>query len=154
MTFPMDEEEDIIEHPMNLNQRDINITTSRDHKLNSRYSRAKQPPHKNLTVEKLTQKFGTTNFLLALSAFLRLHFPRTTLTPNYRDSFDAYKQIMLSLPSNRYLGERILMDRVRTAPSVNASRRALEKAAHFDMAFVAEDLALYKTEGGISGDFF
>lgn len=150
----MDEEEDVIEHPMNLNQRDINITTSRDHKLNSRYSLAKQPPHKNLTVEKLTQKFGTTNFLPALSAFLRLHFPRTTLTPNYRDRFDAYKQIVLSLPSNRYLGERILMDRVRTAPSVNASGRALEKAAHFDTAFVAEDLALYKTEGGISGDFF
>ena len=70
------------------------------------------------------------------------------------DSFNAYKQIVLSLPSNRYLGERILMDRVRTAPSVNASGRALEKAAHFDTAFVAEDLALYKTEGGISGDFF
>ena len=97
----MDEEEDVIEHPMNLNQRDINITTYRDHKLlNSRYSLAKQPPHKNLTVEKLMQKFGTTNFLLALSAFLCLHFPHTTLTPNYHDHFDAYKQIVLSLPSN------------------------------------------------------
>ena len=33
----------------------------------------------------------------------------------------------------------------------SASGQALAKAAHFDTAFVAEGLALYKSEGGISG---
>ena len=74
--------------------------------------------------------------------------------PSYHDRFDAYKQIVLSLPSNRYLGERILMDRVRTSPSVNPSGRALAKPAHFDTAFIVEDLPLYKTEGGLSGNIF
>ena len=45
------------------------------------------------------------------------------------------------------------MDRVRTAPSVNASRQALAKAAHFDTVFIVEDLGLYQSEGGISGMF-
>ena len=164
----MEEEEleDVIEHlnqrdinmnqrDINMTQRDINITNSRDEsddKLNFRYSLAKQPPHKNLTVEKLTQHFGTTNFLPALSTFIRQNFRGTTLTPSNRDRFDAYKQILVSLPSNRYLAERILVDRIRTAPSINASGRALEKAAHFDTALIAEDLPLYKNEGGISGD--
>jgi hypothetical protein len=151
----MDEEEVDVTHGDNMNQRYINVTPNRrDLKLNFIYSLAKQPPHPNLTVEKLTQTFGTTNFLPALSAFLRQNLPGTTITPSYRDRFDAYKQIVLSLPSNRYLGERTLMDRVRTSPSVNARGRALAKPAHFDTAFIVEDLPLHETEGGISGFFF
>ena len=46
------------------------------------------------------------------------------------------------------------MDRVRTAPSVGSKGRALGKAAHFDTAFTVEDLPLYKSEGGLSGEFF
>jgi hypothetical protein len=158
----MDEEEDVIIDVTrcdNMNQRymnhcDINITSTRDHKSTFSYSLAKEPPHQNLTIEQLTQKFGTLNFLPAFSTFLRLHLPGTTITPTFRDRFNAYKQIVISLPTNRYLGERVLMDRVRTAPAVKASGRALAKAPHFDTAFVVEDLPLYKSEGGLSGVFF
>jgi hypothetical protein len=149
----MEEEEVIDERDINMNQCDINITYPRDHKLNL-YSLAKQPPHQNITVEKLTQKFGATNFLPALSAFLRRNLPHTTITPSYRDRFDAYKQISIRLPSNRYLADRVLMDRVRTAISVNATGRASAKAGHFDTAFIVDDMALYESEGGITGDFF
>ena len=158
----MDEEEDVIvdvtqrdnmnQRYINMNYCDINITPTRDHKFS--YLLAKQPPHQNLTVEELTQKFGTVNFLPAFSTFLLHHLPGTTITPTYRDRFDAYKQIVISLPINRYLGERTLMDRVRTAPAVKASGRALAKASHFDTAFVVEDLPLYKSVGGLSGVFF
>ena len=137
---------------IDINQRDINNTNSRD-KLNFDYSLAKQPPHQNLTVEQLTRKFGAVNFLPAFTTFLHQQLPNTTISPTFHDRFDAYKQIVISLPTNRYLGDRILMDRVRTAPSVNASGRALAKAAHFDTAFVVEDLALYKSGGGFSGEF-
>ena len=155
-----DEDEDVqvidVTRCDNMNQRDINsdinITHLRD---DFKYSLAKQPPHQNLTVEQLTQKFGTINFLPALTTYLRHHLPGTTITPSLRDRFDAYKQIIISLPSNRFMGdsERVL-DRVRTTPSVKASGRASAKAAHFDTAFVVDDLALYKSEGGLSGAFF
>ena len=150
----MDEEEleEDIEHRdidvTNINitqsdtQRDININ------LNTNYSLAKRPPHYNLTIENLMEKFSTTNFL---PTFLCHNLSGTTITPGYHNHFDAYNQIIISLPCNQYLGNRILMDRVRTLPSINASGQALAKAAHFDTAFVAEDLALYKSEGGISG---
>ena len=149
-----DEDEDAIDvtrRDINMNQCDINITQSCDGMLNFKYSLAKQPPHQNLTIEQLTQKFSTLNFLPAFSSFLGRHLPGTTVTPSNRDRFDAYKQIHISLPSNGFLGDNILMDRVRTAPSIKASGRALEKAAHFDTAFVVEDLSLYKSEGGLLG---
>ena len=112
-------------------------------------------PHQNLTIDKLTEKFGTTNFLPALSKFLCQNSPGTTITPTYCDHFDAYKQVVISLPSTQFLAEHILMDRVRTACSVtwNASGWALVKAAHLDMVFMVENLALYQSEGGISGMF-
>ena len=124
---------------------DIDVTNIN---LNTNYSLAKRPPHYNLTIENLMEKFSTTNFL---PTFLCHNLSGTTITPGYHNHFDAYNQIIISLPCNQYLGDHILMDRVRTLPSINASGQALAKAAHFDTAFVAEDLALYKSEGGISG---
>ena len=97
------------------------------------------------------EKFGTTNFLPTFLTFLCHNLLGTTITPGYHDCFDTYKQIVISLPCNRYLGDCILMDRVRTLPSVNASGQALAKAAHFNTVFVVEDLVLYKYERGISG---
>jgi Plavaka transposase len=163
-TMDEDEHEVDVQHvTVDVGQRDnTNITHSQDNndaraKLNIRYSLAKSPPHQNLTVDKLTEKFGTANFLTALSSFLRHHLPGTTITPSIRDRFDAFKQIVISLPTNQFLGdhgERIVMDRVRTSPFVNASGRALPKAPHFDTALIVEDLPLYKLEGGLAGFFF
>ena len=145
---------------LDVTQRDFNITQPRGEaralsNLNLThipYSFAKSPPHKNLSVEKLTEKFGTTNFLPALSSFLRHVFPGSTITPSHRDRFDAYKQIVISIPRSEYLGEGSwIMDRVRTSTFVNASGRSLAKPSHFDTAFVVEDLALHKLEGGLSG---
>ena len=153
----MEEEEDVqvqLINPINVtqcdlnaNQCDINITDSHDknlNKFNNTYSLAKQHPHPNLTIEKLAQKFGATNFLPALLRFLHQNPPGTTITPTHCDHFETYKQVVLSLPSNRYLAECV---------SVNTSGQALAKAAHFDTAFIVEDLGLYQSEGGISGTF-
>ena len=144
---------------------DINITQTQARALSNfklnfpnnplPYSIAKTPPHKNLTVEKLTEKFGTSNFLPALSSFLRHIFPGSTIMPSHRNRFDTYKQIVISIPRSDYLGEGSwIMDRVRTSTFVNASGWSLAKPSHFDTAFVVEDLALHKLEGGLSGMFF
>ena len=66
-------------------------------------------------------KFDTVNFLPALSTFLHHNLPATTIIPGDHEHFDAYKQIVISVPSNQYLSEYIHTDRIRTAPSVNAS---------------------------------
>jgi Plavaka transposase len=74
----MDEEEDNEDVTQVELECDINITHPRD-KLNLGYSVAKQPPLQNVTVEKLTQDFGTTNFLPALKRFLRCNLPGVTI---------------------------------------------------------------------------
>ena len=70
---------------------------------------------------KITEKFSTTNFLPDFLKFLQHNLPGTTRTPTYHNCFDAYKQLIISLPSNRFLGERVLIDRVQIAPSVGSS---------------------------------
>ena len=86
----MEEEEDVqvqLIDPINVTQCDINITDSHDKNLNkfnnNTYSLAKQPPHPNLTIEKLTQKFGTMNFLPALSRFLHQNLLGMTIMPTH-----------------------------------------------------------------------
>ena len=114
-----------------VTQCDINITQPQARVLNLPnvpYSTAKTPPHKNLTIEKLTESFGTTNFLPALSSFLHHNLPGSTISPTHRDRFDAYKQIIISLPRSEYLGEGSwVMDRVRTSTSVKASGRTMSR---------------------------
>ena len=160
------EDDDEVEYEqvqLDVNQRDINITQTQARASSNLnlpnnpipYSIAKTPPHKNLTVEKLTEKFSTSNFLPALSSFLRQVFPGSTIMPSHRDRFDAYKQIVISFPRSNYLGEGSwIKDWVRTSTFVNASGRSLAKPSHFDTAFIVEDLALHKVEGGLSGMFF
>lgn len=158
-----DVEDEHVQVQVDVTQRDFNITQPGEPRAllnlnlpnNIAYSIARTPPNKNLTSEKLTEKFGTANFLPALSSFLHQNFPTSTITPSNLDRFDAYKQIVISLPRNDYLGEHSFgMDRVRTSTFVNASGRTLAKASHFDTAFVVEDLPLHKLEGGLSGTFF
>jgi hypothetical protein len=115
------------------------------------YCLAKRPPHQNLTVDKLIDNFGTVNFLPALSEFLRRLLPGITITPSIHDRFDAFKQITITLPKNRYLSDQKRTDRVRTLPAVKATGRASAKRPHFDTALVVEDAHLFKSEGGIAG---
>ena len=115
------EDNDEVEVQLDVTQCDINITQTQAHASNLNlpniplpYSVAKTPPHKNLTVENLTKKFSTSNFLLALLSFLRQVFPGSTITPNHHDRFDAYKQLVISFPRSDYFGEGgWIMDRVR-----------------------------------------
>jgi len=80
----MEEEEDVQVEHVDVTQRDINITRSQNAgdtrdklNLNIGYSLTKSLRHQNLTIEKLTEKFGTTNFLTALSSFLCHNLPGT-----------------------------------------------------------------------------
>lgn len=118
------------------------------------YSLAKRPPYKNTTVDEIILNFGATDFISALSTFLRQNFLGTTIIPSIHDRFDVYKQLVIKLPHNPYLSDHRRTDRVRTLPFVKANGRTPQRPAHFDTAIIIEDCQLYKSDGGISGEFF
>ena len=135
-------------------QNQGNMTTNKqtDFESGLRYSVAKKPPYQNLTVDNIHLKFGAIDFIPALSTFLLNNFPGTTILPSIHDRFNAYKQLMIKPPHNRYLSDHNRTDRIRTWPFVKADGRHPERPAHFDTALVIEDSQLYKSDGGIAGE--
>ena len=99
------EDDDEVEYDqvqLDVTHCDINITqtqacASSNLNIPLPYSIAKTPPHKNLTVENLTEKFSTSNFLPALLSFLCHIFLGPTITPSHHDRFDTYKQLVIPM---------------------------------------------------------
>ena len=120
------------------------------------YILTKQPPYHNITVNNILCKFSAIDFTSALSTFHRHNFPGTTVLPSIYDWFDAYKQLTIKTPQNPYLSEHKQTDRIWTSPFVKANGRSLEWPPHFffDTALIIEDPWLYKSDGGIAGEFF
>ena len=113
---------------------------------------AKCPPFQNTTVNIIQFKFGAIDFISALSTFLHNTF-WTTIPPSIHDQFDVYKQLGINLPQNPYLSEHKQTDRIHTLPSVKANGRSPEIPAHFDTAIIIENPQLYKSDGGLAGEF-
>jgi len=108
------------------------------------YSIAKIPAHKEVTVERLATDFGAIDFL---------NQPRCSIIPSRYDRFDAFKQVTITLPSNRYLSEQIRTDRIRTILAIQAQGRAPAKPSHFDTALVVEDEEQHKLSG-LAGELY
>ncbi|KAG6905181.1 hypothetical protein DXG01_004384 [Tephrocybe rancida] len=115
------------------------------------YTIAKRAPFRNVTVDHLASDFGAVDFNSALTAFLRASFPHSNIFPNNFDTFNLYKQIVITHPSNLYLGSQDITSQIRTTPRIEAKGRKLKSPAHFDLALVIEDLAGYRAEGGLTG---
>jgi hypothetical protein len=149
--FEDDDDDDVIDGLEEVvddqNRLGCNVTVTTNN-----YSLAKRPPFQNLTVDNILLKFGAIDFISALSTFLRLTFPGTTVLPSIHDRFNSYKQLVIKLPHNPYLNKR--RDRIRMSPLVKANGRSPERLAHFDTALIIEDSQLYKSNGGIAGKFF
>jgi hypothetical protein len=135
---------------------DVTVATNCDKQTDFNYSVAKVPPYENLTVEKIVHTFGAIDIISALSTFLRHNFPGTTILPSIYDRFDAYKQLVIKPSHNPYLSENKKTDRIRTWPftKANGTNRTPDRPAHFDTALIVEDSRLYKSDGGIAGEFF
>ncbi|GLB44088.1 putative zn-finger domain-containing protein [Lyophyllum shimeji] len=88
------------------------------------YKVAKSAPFRNLTIESLASEYGAVHFLPAFCDFIRKHVSRAP-TPSQYDRFDAYKQILVKIPFNRYLaanqmtvsGQRLLALQVVDIPA-------------------------------------
>ena len=118
------------------------------------YMIAKTAPFKNVTISRLGSEFGAVDFIPTLTTFLREHIPGCNITPNAHDTYDLFKQVVVSLPPNRYLSElKIRTNRIRAIPAVKSKGRKAGAPAVFDTALVGEDIKEYRELGGIASTF-
>lgn len=104
------------------------------------YHLARKPPLPATSVPSLEANFGATDFLPALTKFLKKIIPaRSFIEPSRIDRFDVFKQIKLDLPPNPYLSSQSRSIRIRATPASPAKGRKLGTPAHFDTAFVEDD---------------
>ena len=114
---------------------------------------AKVPPFRNLTIDQLSSQFSADDFVIALSVYLRGAMPTSSIRPNMLDQFNAYRQVILTLPPNRYLSNQKRTNRIRTTPAVPARGRKRESIGQFDIALVIEDRVAYRAGVGFAGMF-
>ncbi|KAF8148656.1 hypothetical protein B0H34DRAFT_791663 [Crassisporium funariophilum] len=86
---------------------------------------AKVPPFRNLSLDHLSSQFGAGDFVIALSIYLREAMP-SLIRPNTLDRFNAYRQVVLTLPPNRYLSNQTRTSRIQTTPADRDAYRAGE----------------------------
>ncbi|KAF8155438.1 hypothetical protein B0H34DRAFT_495561 [Crassisporium funariophilum] len=72
---------------------------------------AKVPPFRNLSLNHLSLQFGADDFVIALSIYLCEAMP-SLIRPNMLDQFNAYQQVVLTLPPNRYLSNQTRTNRI------------------------------------------
>ncbi|KAJ7108159.1 hypothetical protein C8R44DRAFT_834159 [Mycena epipterygia] len=115
------------------------------------YSIARSPPIENVIVGYLQTVHGADDIIPALTAFLKLHFPRRPVTPGSYDRFDVFNQIIVHLPRNRYLSDQPRSSRIRAIPAVPKKGRSSGSPAVFDTALVIEDPTQYQPSSGLTG---
>ena len=104
----------------------------------STHSVAINPVFPHTDFNTLTTLFKATNFIPALSTFIRRLIPPPALPvlPNHLDRFDVYKRITILRPSNQAVRFPKSVDRLRATPSVPANGRSKAVPAHFDIVLV------------------
>ncbi|KAJ7059962.1 Zn-finger domain-containing protein [Mycena amicta] len=114
------------------------------------YSIAKYPAFKNRRLDYIHESYGATEFLPALTAFLKTNF-RSFMTPSQHDYFDIWKQITLKMPPNRFLSSKARSCRIRATPAVPPKGRSLGSPAIFDTALIIEHPRQYIASSGLTG---
>jgi hypothetical protein len=124
------EDQDIeMEEPAPINPSELSHPT---------HSVAIKPAFPHTDFNTLTTQFKATNFIPALSTYIRRLIPPPALPvlPNLVDRFDVYKRITILRPSNPAAGFPKSVYRVRATPSVPAKRGSKPVPAHFDTVLV------------------
>ena len=120
----------------------------------SSYSLAKQCPFPGIPLDRLERDYGATEFLPALTAFIRSNLPACQLKPNRMDRYDVYKNIRLTYRAPPHGDTRWLHDRIRTVLGRSSRGRKPAIAAHFDTAFVQDpDAPIDEDPRSVSGEY-
>ena len=112
---------------------------------------AKTPSYPNMSVEHLRTRFGAQDFISQLSVYLG---SRSTFPPNLNDRFNAYCQVKVILPPNRYLSNQTRTNRIRTTPAVARKGRRPASLGHFDVTLVIVDRVKFRDGNGFDGRLF
>ena len=112
---------------------------------------AKTPPYQNMLAEQLGTQFGAEDFIARLTVYLG---SRSPFPPNSNDRFNAYHQVKMVLPPNRYINNLTRTHRIRTTPAVPRKGRRPESSGHFDVTLVVVDKIKYWEGKGFDGWFF
>ena len=127
---PHDEPHDFEDNEMELEEPTLgNLST---------HSVAIKPAFPHTDFNTLTTLFKATNFIPALSTFIRRLIPPPALPvlPNHADRFDFYKRITILRPSNQAAGIPKSVDRLCATPLVPANGRSKAVPAHIDIVLV------------------
>ena len=113
-------------------------TTTEINKVSSTYyTLAKNAPFPNISVDKLITDYGAEDFIPALTTFLIENVPQCKIAPSQFDRFDIFKQIIITLPPNFFLGNQSHTSRLRTTPAVKPKGRKPGTPGRFDTALIA-----------------
>ncbi|KAF8503964.1 hypothetical protein JB92DRAFT_3206955, partial [Gautieria morchelliformis] len=96
------------------------------------YHIAKRPGFPNTSVSRIINEFGATEFIPALTAFLRFYLPRCTLDLSVYTRLPVYKRIGFMLRSIQQIDDTVIKDVVRATPQVPRRGRTPEVPEHFD----------------------
>ncbi|KAF8511396.1 hypothetical protein JB92DRAFT_3177189 [Gautieria morchelliformis] len=100
------------------------------------YHIAKRPSFPNTSVSRLINEFGATEFIPALTAFLRFYLPRCTLDFSVYAWLPVYKRISFMLHSIQQIDDTVIKDIVRATPRVPRPGRTPEVPEHFNTVLI------------------
>jgi hypothetical protein len=113
---------------------------------------AKKPPFANVSINYIATHYLLSDFLQVFTSFIRKHMSHAPAPSKY-DRFNVYKQVSLILPANRYISDKVNIDRIRTTSAHEREGRRPAAIAQFDTVFVIETPATYKASSSLEGEY-
>ncbi|GLB43997.1 putative zn-finger domain-containing protein [Lyophyllum shimeji] len=100
-----------------------------------------RPGFPNVDLITIVKNFKATNFLSALTIFIRRAYPPplTPLLPNTLDRFDLYRVLSVRLPDLMAVGRREHRCRIRATPFLQGLSSASDTPARFDTVLVRDE---------------
>ncbi|SJL14960.1 uncharacterized protein ARMOST_18437 [Armillaria ostoyae] len=105
------------------------------------YSIPRAPAYTNVSIDDLTTKFGASDFVRAMEAFLRQH---KLLKPDYWDAepatYSVYKRLRIFIPPTPEVSQLTTVDPVRATLAEPAHGHKKPKLSHFDTVLARKEL--------------
>ena len=157
-----DSDEDLDNHNDDLNDPTVPVSMSSnglDTTGLTTHSVSLKPAYPHLGISNITMEFKATNFLSALTTYIRRAYPPPAqpLLPSTADRFYVYKRVNIVQPPIAAVGQRSFIDRIRATPAVSHRGRLSDVPAHFDFALIqAEEESNNEVTKGtyLEGEFF
>jgi len=102
------------------------------------YKIATHCPLPNRSLNHLQREHGASEFLPALTEFVRSELPRCQLEPNRMDRYDVFNAVLVRYPGDPHGDVPEHRDRIRAVAAKRGRGRKQPTPAHFDTAFIID----------------